>query len=108
MKLVNCTPHPVTIIKENGSIEIFAPLGFAPRIKYNEKIVSYIGDVPIFKIEFDSIDWDGLMVLEGETYIVSSLLKEEANKIYGEGKFVSPYNPVRNDEGQIIGCRGFS
>lgn len=109
MKLINLTPHAVTVIlsiNENGEQEsITIPAsGTIARVRQNTR-VEYVDvdGLPFTRNEFGAIE----NLPEPETnvrYIVSAMVESAAVK---EGRMdcVFPCTPVRDDKGNIIGCR---
>lgn len=108
-RLVNLTPHAVTVIlstNENGEQEsVTIPAsGTIARVQQNT-CVEYVDvdGLPFTRNEFGAIE----NLPEPETnvrYIVSAMVESAAVK---EGRMdcVFPCTPVRDGNGNIIGCR---
>ena len=104
MRLINLTPHSVTIIRDGESLVIESQ-GIA-RCSENEEHLETINidgiNIPIVKKTYGDIT--GLLEpSNGTIYIVSLLVAKAASDI-GRSDVVCPANPVRNEQGQIVGC----
>lgn len=108
MRLVNLTPHAVTLIASNGSQVVVQPSGSLARVATTEKVV---GNTEIEGLEFPIVatqfgEVQGLPEQEeGTMYLVSALVKEAAA---ARGDLVSPGAQVRNEQGQVVGCKSLS
>ena len=107
MKIVNCTPHDVNLITENGSIT-FPRSGIIPRLteqqqKINSVTVNGI-EIDIMKKSFSEIE--GLPEpQDGTIYIVSALVAGAAKD---RDDLVIPNDTVRDEEGRIVGCKNLA
>ena len=107
MRLINLTPHAVTLIASNGSQVIVQPSGSIARCATTEKVVGEVVvdglTIPLVETQFGAVE--GLPEQEeGTMYLVSALVKEAANR----KDLVSPGSQVRNDKGQVVGCESLS
>ena len=107
MKIINCTPHDITIVRTDGSFITTIPKsGIVPRLK---EIVTDAGNisieefiVPIRNKEFR--ECEGLPEKKDNTFLIvpaliaSALLRSD---------LLVP-NTIRNEKGQIIGCDSFA
>lgn len=101
MKLKNYTPHPITLIKENGETETLESCG-AIRA---EQTYAYTGTdahgVPVKQTKF--LDIESLPDREPDTlFIVSQIVAQNARY---RGDLVFPGDFVRDKAGKIIGCK---
>ena len=106
MKLVNLTPHVVNIVLEKGATLTIVPSGVVARCTQSD-------------VNIGSVDIDGIAIPLTETtfgdvalpapapdtlFIVSRLVATAANR----DDLVVPNGIVRNDDGNIIGCKSLS
>jgi len=107
VKVVNCTPHDVNLITENGSIT-FPRSGIIPRLteqqnKINSVIVNGI-EIDIMSKSF--LEPEGLPEPKENTiFIVSALV---AGAVKNRDDLVIPNDIIRDDKGNIIGCRNLA
>jgi hypothetical protein len=101
--LVNLTPHAVTIIKENGVLTI-EPSGIIPRLKEIQECIGSIDGTPIFQKSFGEVE-NMPEQKEGKVYIVSVLV---ASALKHRTDVVIPNDLVRDEKGQIIGCKSLA
>lgn len=119
MKIINCTPHVVTILHyscvqynplrksfdlvgEKSVLREFLPSGIVPRCKTKEKNEGLIDGVPIMTIEFGSID--DLPPEEPGTMLIVSALVANAGRTQGREDLLVPARVVRDAESRIVGC----
>ena len=120
---LNYTPHDINILdKDNQVIEVIPSRGVI-RVSQKREFVCLLRGIPLYEstygeIEYPSgfslnnqgIDWVD-MEEESDIIIVSRMVKEailkQENKSYSD-RFVVPDDIVRDDKGNIIGCKGFS
>lgn len=114
MKIKNYTPHAVTIFDEDGDpLVTFAPVGLA-RAKQNAVTVGEIdlgnGVVPVKKMTFGAVEGLPETCDYDERFIVSAITAQAAKETHHPiaDKLLVVADPVRNSDGQIIGCRSFS
>ena len=107
VKVVNCTPHDVNLITENGSIT-FPKSGIIPRlteqqVKINSVIVNGI-EIDIMSKSF--LEPEGLPEPKENTiFIVSALV---AGAVKNRDDLVIPNDIIRDDKGNIIGCKNLA
>lgn len=114
MKILNYTPHAVTLFDEDGDpLVTFAPVGLA-RAKQTAVTVGEIdlgnGVVPVKKMTFGAVEGLPETYADDERFIVSSITAQAAkatNHPLADSLLVAA-DPVRNADGQIIGCCSFS
>lgn len=108
MKLVNLTPHAIRIIGafRCDSMTVVPPDGMVARVTHRDLFEGFfeVGDslVPTYHTIFGTVD--GLPdEVEGTVYIVSALV---AKAIPGRRDLYSPAGLIRDENGNVIGCRG--
>jgi hypothetical protein len=117
MKIINLTPHALTVYSENGALlGIFESNGII-RLATRKVKIGEADGIPLFSTEFG--DPEGLpeKLDRQAIYIVSALAKkatalafaENYDEEEGEGlpRVASPGELVRNEKGEVIGCKGF-
>lgn len=112
-KIINCTPHEVNVIAEDGSVtETYPPSGSVARIadkwepypgdtagtKYHE----WTQDIRVLRTDFSHVT--GLPDQEAETFYIVSRITATA-LAFKRQDLLFPGIEVRDDEGRIIGCR---
>ena len=109
--LVNKTPHPVTLVLEDGAKITLEPVLPTPRVTSSSvKTANYVitddngvehtitRETPVFGEVVDLPEPQ-----EGVLYIVSMLVAARASN---RTDLVSPGRQLRNEAGQVIGCTG--
>lgn len=106
MKYVNLTPHAINIVGENGEkIKTIKPSGVQARVAVKTEPIKTLDDgIQVYKSTYGAVE--GLPEPELKTiYIVSMMV---ASRVPEERcDVVVPYGYVRDENGNIIGCRGF-
>lgn len=98
-KIINLTPHAITIITDGNNIEI-APSGTVARCKEVTENIGEVNGIPVVRKTFGEIE--GLPQPQADTiFIVSALVAQAAKR---EDVF-SPGDFVRDDQGRILGCK---
>ena len=98
---INLTPHQIDEVQTKTSI----PSSGIARIRQNTELVGTIEGIQVYRTTFDPSTIEGLPEpRKGVIYIVSALV---LNAVGNRSDCVAPGNVVRNDEGVVIGCRGF-
>ena len=108
MKLINLTPHEVTIYDESGNVRLrIPPSGQVARVKPVQVKVGEVNGIPVFKTEFFEVE--GLPDPQPNTIYIVSLLVLQACPHRKDlvAPDTSPSGAVRDSEGRIIGTRGF-
>ena len=104
IKFVNCTPHVVDIVKEDGSILSIEPSGIVPRCtQLEDKLVSIYG-FTITRQTFGKVT--GLPEAKIGVYLIVSRLVASAAK--DRTDLLVPGPMVRGEDGRPCGCRGLS
>lgn len=94
----NLTPHVITIVKSDGEKIEIPSHGIVRLSEVTTPITEYEG-VPIVRKTYGSAD---LPSENGDLYIVSTLVRQA----FPERKdLVSPGDLIRDENGNVIGCR---
>ena len=106
MKLVNLTPNAVNIVLEDGASLNIAPSGVVARCTQSDVNVGLVCTdgiaIPLTKTSFGDVS---LPAPDPDTlFIVSRLVATAANR----DDLVVPNGIVRDDDGNIIGCKSLS
>lgn len=114
MQIKNYTPHAVTVFDEDGDpLVTYAPSGLA-RAQQNAVTVGEIdlgnGVVPVKKMTFGAVEGLPEMADDDEYFIVSSITAQatKATNHPLADRLLVVADPVRNADGNIVGCRSFS
>lgn len=109
MKLYNLTPHTIVLMDEdNNVLEKFEPFGgLVARAKQSKELVEELNinglTVPVYRSKFGSVE-NLPAPSEGCGYIVSALT---AQAVQNRDDVFITMDPVRDEQGRIIGCRAF-
>ena len=108
---MNKTPHPVTLVLEDGARISLEPVLPTPRVSSSSVVTAtytitdgdgiehtIMREAPVFGEVVDLPEPQ-----EGVLYIVSMLVAARASN---RTALVSPGRQIRNDAGQVIGCAG--
>ena len=104
IKFVNCTPHVVDIVREDGSILSIEPSGVVPRCTQMEDEIASIYGIVVTRQTFGKVI--DLPEPEIGVYLIVSRLVAAAVK--GRKDLLVPGPLVRDEKGQPCGCRGLS
>lgn len=107
MAIKNLTQHEITIIKDDGTRIGIGPDGTVARVDTKSVLVGKIHGFDFFKTEYGEVknlpdpasDENGTIY-----YIVSAMVK---NACPDRKDLISPSGLVRDDQGRVIGCKGF-
>ena len=105
MTIVNCTPHKITIVNEDGTIlRQFEPSGIVPRVSVNKYPMGLLDDgvipVPLYAQAYGNVV--DLPEEKEDTFLIVSGLVASAAK---RGDLLVPGDQVRDEEGRVIGCK---
>jgi len=107
MKLINLTPHPITILSDGGSISI-APADKPVRCTVSTIRVGTINfegvEIPLTSSKFGKVE--GLPDPQPDTFLIVSRVVAEA--LPEREDLLIPNESVRDQEGRIIGVRSLS
>jgi hypothetical protein len=102
-RIVNLTPHDIVVIDASGSRRVLPSSGKA-RVNEEATVVSKVDGIPLVAKKY--LDATGLPPPEdGTLYVVSYYTR--ACCPHREDLLV-PHDLVRDDAGNIVGCRAFS
>jgi len=107
VKVVNCTPHDVNLITENGSIT-FPRSGIIPRLTEQQNKINSVNNngIEIDIMSKSFLEPEGLPEPKENTiFIVSALV---AGAVKNRDDLVIPNDIIRDDKGNIIGCRNLA
>lgn len=108
MRIINLTPHQVTVRTESGD-RVFEPSGQVARVTVSSVQIDEIDGIPIFSQTFGEIE--GLPEPQEGTIYIVSLVVRQAAQAQGRTDVVSPdtspQGAIRNEQGQIVAVRGF-
>lgn len=114
MKIINKTPHAVTVFDGDGDpLATYQPCGLA-RAEQSETVVGEITvepeSVPLKRMVFGGVVGLPETADDDEYFIVSSIAAQAARAVNHPlvDHLLVPSDPVRNGDNQIIGCRSFS
>lgn len=104
MKFINLTPHDVVIIFDEDHSITIPRSGTIARVKQEiETVFKTFDEIPITENKFGAIE--NLPEPESNVrYIVSAMVESAAVK-NGRKDCLFPCQPVRDESGNIIGCR---
>ncbi|WCF11484.1 hypothetical protein NDS46_31500 (plasmid) [Paenibacillus thiaminolyticus] len=106
MEFINLTPHDVVIMERNEIIKVIPASGNVARVQTHAKAVGKLDGIEVVKTVWGDIE--GLPEpKEGIVYIVSMLVGQAAKRSDVIGPDTSPDSAIRNEAGQIVGCRRF-
>jgi len=105
MKFINLTPHDITVIlNAAGGSKTFAKSGTIARVTQVTEVFQVVDGINISTATFGPVV--GLPERKDDTlYIVSAMVIKSASS--DRSDLVSPGELVRDDSGNVIGCKGF-
>ncbi len=106
MTIRNLTPHAINLLNDNNEVIItIEPSGIIARAAQTKELVEelciYGMTIPVYESTFGKVE--NLPEPEEDTIFVVSALTAQACK--GRNDIYITDNPVRDDQGRIIGCR---
>jgi hypothetical protein len=102
MKFINLTPHDVTVINNNNK-RTFHRDGTIARVSQISTVVEVVDGVTISAVRFGDVV--GLpQPVDGVKFIVSALVKSACPN---RTDLVSPGDQIRDENGNVIGCKQF-
>lgn len=104
-KIVNCTPHDISVIDDTGhAVATFPGVMDCARVDLRVESTETICGVPVIKKS--CVSDSGLPEPQYNTlYIVSSVFAQYAPS--DRDDLLVVYRPIRDENGSVIGCRGF-
>jgi hypothetical protein len=101
-KLVNLTPHAVSLLCEDGSSLTLDPAGYAPRRVANRRELGVLNGLRVVSTTFGAVE--GLPEPQpGVVFIVSALVAEGSPE---REDLASPGEAIRDQQGRVIGALG--
>ena len=112
VKIVNLTPHAITVLKNGEEIAVYEASGCIARCEWKTVAVGEIAGIPLTETRFGKlylIDRDRVKhelpeQQDGTFYIVSALVARVAQR----EDFIIVDDTVRDDKGRIVGCQSFA
>lgn len=105
MNIINLTPHDINIFDENNNEIIIESSGIIARCDVKREEIKRINNIRVNKSVFGQVN-DLPKKVENTIYIVSRIVAEAAIKDRDDLYFVD--ETIRNDKGQIIGCKSLA
>lgn len=100
MKLINLTPHDITIVRPDRNILILAS-GSLARVSAKTETIGELDGIPVTETVFGEVE--GLPApKDGVAYIVSSLV---AGRVPERSDVFIPNESIRDENGGIVGCK---
>lgn len=108
VKISNLTPHTVTIVDDNGNVvRQYESEGLA-RSAQQSVVCGELDGIELVKTVFGKVD--GLPQYQEDVYYIVSAITVNAAK--AEGRTTSDLlvvsDTIRNEQGQIVGCKRFA
>lgn len=105
MIILNCTPHTINFVNDAGEvIRSIEPSGILPRVFSTINLVGDIDGIPDEETVYSEVI--GLPEKQdGVILIVSAMV---ASRLPNRDDIRVPGRQVRNDRGQVIGCKSLS
>lgn len=108
MKIINLTPHAITVRLESGD-RVFEPSGQVARVATTATPAGEVDGIPVVNQTFGEIE--GLPVPEPNTvFIVSSIVlaaAKEAGRTDVIAPDTSPQGVIRDEQGRIVAVKRF-
>ena len=100
--IINMTPHAISMVDQDGNLVCkFEPSGATIRLSAKTERVGEVNGLPLTKTVYG--EPEGLPEYQdGTWYIVSAMIKAALPE---RTDLLVPAEQVRNDAGQIIGCK---
>ena len=103
-KIINCTPHEINIIREDGNINI-KPQEKPARVSTKRVVTGNINGITVNNVCFGEVE--NLPEEKEDTIIIVSRIVAEAVKRYRDDVVVVD-ETVRDEKGRVIGCKSFA
>ena len=108
MNVINLTPHAINVYDGGTPAVIIPPSGAIARCTMTEEPGGFLAlggqPIPLYRTRYGAVE--GLPPQsDGTLYIVSALV---AAALPEREDLLTVARPVRNAEGQVIGCEGFN
>ena len=104
IEVINCTPHDINIILDNGENIVIEASGIVARVSTVLSPRGMIGNIPLSETRFGEVE-NLPEPKYGTRYLVSRLVMEACPE---RSDLLVPGECVRDEEGKIIGCKTLS
>lgn len=105
MKIINCTPHNISFVADNGDVVRTIPAsGILPRVATSYTTVATVNGIPDEATVYGNVE--GLPTEEPDTILIVSALV--ANACKNRNDLRVPGRQVRDEQGRVIGCKSLS
>lgn len=106
--IINLTPHTVNIASDKGTVVKTFPSEGIARASQVSETAGDIDGVELVRMTFG--ETQGLPDPADDTYLIVSIITANAAKAQGRttNDLLITADPVRDEEGKIIGCRRFA
>ena len=104
MKITNMSPHPIRIVKKDGSEIILTPSGIVPRIEQKRVIVDTVDGIEIFEDQIQGV----IDMPEPEEGVMIVTSRFVASALTGRSDVFVPGDFIRDENGNIIACKGLT
>lgn len=98
---INLTPHDITLVANDGDTLVIKKSGDIARLSSQNIVVDTWDNIPLVRTTFG--DTTGLPDKKHNTFFIVSALVRQANS--DRDDLVSPGDLVRDDGGNVIGCK---
>jgi len=108
MKIVNLTPHEISVLLPDGTTRKIAPSGKVARVATTTQDAGSLEGIPVVRQTYGAVE--GLPEpQEGTVYIVSALVLSAVKALGGRTDVYAPdtgpQSAVRDDQGRIVAVR---
>jgi hypothetical protein len=104
MTITNLTPHDIKIVLPAGDVRVIAKSGTVARVATTRAAGPEVDGIPTSMTSFGEVE--GLPAPKrGTVYVVSGMV---AARCSDRDDVFAPGELVRDDAGNVVGCRGLS
>lgn len=106
--ILNWTPHPIVLIKDDGTEVVLPPAGHAPRLAENAEAAGALLGVPVVKIVRSGLTAPLPTVPPGTAVIVGEIVADAVAQALGIRVYspdTGPQSVVRDSDGRIRGVK---
>ena len=104
-KIINLTAHDVNIVCDNGGVKTFKPSGTVARCTQTTTKIGCVNGIPLTQTSFGVVV-DLPQPQEDTIFIVSRLVLNACKGVRDD--LIVPNDLVRDNQGNIIGCKSFA
>ena len=104
-KIINLTAHNVNIVCSNGDVKTFEPSGTVARCTQTTTQIGCVNGIPLTQTSFGVVV-DLPQPQEDTIFIVSRLVLNACKGVRDD--LIVPNDLVRDNQGNIIGCKSFA